>query len=158
MKIQKRIPPRGSLRAEAEFQMHYTGLDAEYLDKYPSELSGGQRQRVAIARALSMEPEFVVADEPVASLDVSIQAQIINLFRHLQQEHGFTFLFIAHDLSVVRFLCDRIGVMYQGKLVETAPTEELFASPKHEYTKKLLAAIPEPDPALERERRGGCGC
>ena len=142
MKIQKRIPPRGSLRAEAEFQMHYTGLDAEYLDKYPSELSGGQRQRVAIARALSMEPEFVVADEPVASLDVSIQAQIINLFRHLQQEHGFTFLFIAHDLSVVRFLCDRIGVMYQGKLVETAPTEELFASPKHEYTKKLLAAIP----------------
>lgn len=158
MKIQKRIPPRGSLRAKAEFQMHYTGLDAEYLDKYPSELSGGQRQRVAIARALSMEPEFVVADEPVASLDVSIQAQIINLFRHLQQEHGFTFLFIAHDLSVVRFLCDRIGVMYQGKLVETAPTEELFASPKHEYTKKLLAAIPEPDPALERERRGGCGC
>ncbi len=153
MKIQKRIPPRGSLRAEAEFQMHYTGLDAEYLDKYPSELSGGQRQRVAIARALSMEPEFVVADEPVASLDVSIQAQIINLFRHLQQEHGFTFLFIAHDLSVVRFLCDRIGVMYQGKLVETAPTEELFASPKHAYTKKLLAAIPKPDPALERERR-----
>ena len=110
---------------------------------------------MAIARALSMEPEFVVADEPVASLDVSIQAQIINLFRHLQQEHGFTFLFIAHDLSVVRFLCDRIGVMYQGKLVETAPTEELFAAPKHEYTKKLLAAIPKPDPALERERRGG---
>ena len=157
MKIQKRIPPRGSLRAEAEFQMHYTGLDAEYLDKYPSELSGGQRQRVAIARALSMEPEFVVADEPVASLDVSIQAQIINLFRHLQQEHGFTFLFIAHDLSVVRFLCDRIGVVYQGKLVETAPTEELFAFPKHEYTKKLLAAIPKPDPALERERRRGSG-
>lgn len=156
MKIQRRIPPRGSLRAEAEFQMHYTGLDAEYLDKYPLELSGGQRQRVAIARALSMEPEFVVADEPVASLDVSIQAQIINLFRHLQQEHGFTFLFIAHDLSVVRFLCDRIGVMYQGKLVETAPTEELFAFPKHEYTKKLLAAIPKPDPALERERRS-CG-
>lgn len=156
MKIQKRIPPRGSLRAEAEFQMHYAGLDEEYLDKYPSELSGGQRQRVAIARALSMEPEFVVADEPVASLDVSIQAQIINLFRHLQQEHGFTFLFIAHDLSVVRFLCDRIGVMYQGKLVETAPTEELFASPKHEYTKKLLAAIPKPDPALERERRNSC--
>ena len=155
MKIQKRVPPRGSLRAEAEFQMQFAGLDAGYLDKYPAELSGGQRQRVAIARALSMEPEFVVADEPVASLDVSIQAQIINLFRHLQQEHGFTFLFIAHDLSVVRFLCDRIGVMYQGKLVETAPTEELFAAPKHEYTKKLLAAIPKPDPALERERRGG---
>ncbi len=153
MKIQRVIPPRGTLRAEAEFQMHYTGLDAEYLDKYPSELSGGQRQRIAIARALSMEPEFLVADEPVASLDVSIQAQIINLFRHLQQEHGFTFLFIAHDLSVVRFLCDRIGVMYQGKLVETAPTEELFASPKHEYTKRLLAAIPKPDPVLERERR-----
>ncbi len=154
MRIQKRLSPRGSLRAEAEFQMHYTGLDAGYMDKYPSELSGGQRQRAAIARALSMEPEFVVADEPVASLDVSIQAQIINLFRHLQQEHGFTFLFIAHDLSVVRFLCDRVGVLYQGKLLEAAPTEEVFRNPQHAYTKKLLAAIPKTDSVPERERRG----
>ena len=145
-------PPRGSLREEARFQLKYVGLDASYLDKYPSELSGGMRQRVAIARALSMEPELLVADEPIASLDVSIQAQIINLFKHLQEEHGFTFLFIAHDLSVVRYLCDRVGVMYCGKLVEVAPTQELFANPLHPYTKSLLSAIPIPDPRLERAR------
>ena len=155
MQIHHVKPKRGSLRAEAEFQMKYVGLDASYLDKYPSELSGGMRQRVAIARALSMEPEFLVADEPIASLDVSIQAQIINLFKHLQKEHGFTFLFIAHDLSVVRYLCDRVGVMYQGKLVEVAPTEELFRNPKHDYTKKLLSAIPVPDPGAARCRTQG---
>lgn len=141
MKIWHIIPPRGSLRAEAEFQMRYVGLDAGCLDVYPTELSGGQRQRVAIARALAMEPELLVADEPVASLDVSIQAQIVNLFRHLQREHGFSFLFIAHDLAMVEFLCDRVGVMYQGKLVETAPVKELFANPQHEYTKKLLSCL-----------------
>lgn len=141
LKIQHINPPRGSLRAEAEFQMHYVGLDAGYLDKYPGELSGGQRQRVAIARALIMEPELLVADEPIASLDVSIQAQIVNLFRHLQREHGFSFLFIAHDLAMVEFLCDRVGVMYQGKLVETAPVKELFSNPQHEYTKKLLSCL-----------------
>ena len=145
-------PRRGSLREEAKFQLKYVGMDASYLDKYPSELSGGMRQRVAIARALSMEPELLVADEPIASLDVSIQAQIINLFKHLQQEHGFTFLFIAHDLSVVRYLCDRVGVMYRGKLVEVAPTKELFANPRHPYTKSLLSAIPIPDPRRERAR------
>ena len=118
MKINHIVPPRGTGRQEAEFQMRYVGLDKSFLDRYPSELSGGQRQRVAIARALSMEPEFLVADEPVASLDVSIQAQVINLFRHLQKEHGFTFLFIAHDLAMVEFLCDRVGVMYHGKIVE----------------------------------------
>lgn len=139
LKIQHITPPRGSLRKEAEFQMYYVGLDADYLDKYPSELSGGQRQRVAIARALTMEPELLVADEPVASLDVSIQAQIINLFKHLQQEHGFSFLFITHDLALVEFLCDRVGVMYQGKLVEVAPTEELFHNPVHPYTKSLIS-------------------
>ena len=131
--------------------MHYVGLDADYLDKYPSELSGGQRQRVAIARALSMEPELLVADEPVASLDVSIQAQIINLFRHLQREHGFAFLFISHDLSVVEFLCDRVGVMYQGRLVEAAPVRELFENPRHPYTKSLIAAIPVPDPGNQEK-------
>lgn len=152
MQIHKVKPPRGSLREEARFQLHYVGLDPYCLDKYPSELSGGMRQRVAIARALSMEPELLVADEPVASLDVSIQAQILNLFRHLQAEHGFSFLFIAHDLSVVRYLCDRVGVMYRGRLVETAPTEELFENPKHPYTRSLLSAIPIPDPKRERER------
>ncbi len=145
-------PKRGTLRDEARFQLKYVGMDASYLDKYPSELSGGMRQRVAIARALSMEPELLVADEPIASLDVSIQAQIINLFRHLQEEHGFTFLFIAHDLSVVRYLCDRVGVMVAGKLVEVAPTAELFDNPLHPYTKALLSAIPIPDPRRERAR------
>ena len=152
MQIHRIRPPRGTPRKEAEFQLFYVGLDSSYLDKYPSELSGGMRQRVAIARALSMEPELLVADEPIASLDVSIQAQIINLFKHLQAEHGFTFLFIAHDLAVVRYLCDRVGVMYRGKLVEAAPTGELFASPAHPYTKALLSAIPIPDPRRERAR------
>ena len=146
-------PPRGSLRAEAEFQLYYVGMDKEYLDKYPAELSGGQRQRVAIARALSMEPELLVADEPIASLDVSIQAQIVNLFQHLRMEHGCSMLFIAHDLSMVEYLCDRVGVMYHGKLVEIASTGELFTNPQHEYTKALISAIPYPDPIAERSRK-----
>lgn len=153
MKIQHMPPPRGSYRAEAAFQLHYVGMDESYLDKYPSEMSGGQRQRVAIARALSMEPKLLVADEPIASLDVSIQAQIINLFQHLREEHGFSILFIAHDLAMVEYLCDRVGVMYQGKLVEVAPSEKLFANPLHPYTKVLLSAIPLPDPIRERQRQ-----
>ena len=153
MHIHRIKPPRGSLRGEAEFQLSYVGMDASYLDKYPSELSGGQRQRVAIARALSMEPELLVADEPIASLDVSIQAQIINLFKHCNQDHGCSILFIAHDLSMVEYLCDRVGVMYHGKLVEVAPTAELFANPQHPYTQALLSAIPIPDPIAERNRK-----
>lgn len=153
MKIQRMTPPRGSYRAEAAFQLHYVGMDESYLDKYPSEMSGGQRQRVAIARALSMEPKLLVADEPIASLDVSIQAQIINLFQHLREEHGFSILFIAHDLAMVEYLCDRVGVMYQGKLVEVAPSEKLFANPLHPYTRVLLSAIPLPDPIRERQRQ-----
>ena len=153
MKINHIIPPRGSYREEAKFQMEYVGLDESFLDRYPSEMSGGQRQRVAIARALGMKPEFLVADEPIASLDVSIQAQVVNLFRHLQQEHGFTFLFIAQDLAMVEFLCDRVGVMYHGRLVELAPAKELFSNPLHGYTKTLLSAIPIPDPVRERKRK-----
>lgn len=152
MRIHHIAPPRGTYRKEAEFQMYYVGLDKTYLNKYPSELSGGQRQRVAIARALCMEPELLVADEPIASLDVSIQAQIVNLFRHLQREHGFSFLFIAHDLAMVEFLCDRVGVLYHGKLVEVAPVRALYDHPLHPYTKALLAAMPVPDPRIERKR------
>ena len=152
MRIQHITPPRGSYIKEAAFQMEYVGLENSFLDRYPSELSGGQRQRVAIARSLCMEPEFLVADEPIASLDVSIQAQIVNLFRHLQKEHGFSFLFIAHDLDMVEFLCDRVGVMYHGKLVETGPARAVFENPLHPYTKALIAAIPIPDPRRERAR------
>ena len=152
MAIHRIQPPRGSLRAEAAFQLSYVGMDSSYLDKYPTELSGGQRQRVAIARALSMEPDLLVADEPIASLDVSIQAQIINLLRHCNEEHGCSMLFIAHDLSMVEYLCHRVGVMYRGKLVELAPTAELYANPRHPYTKALLSAIPLPDPIAERQR------
>ena len=142
LKLSHRKPKQGNYREEAEFQLKYVGLDSSFLDRYPSELSGGQRQRVAIARALIMDPELVVADEPIASLDVSIQAQIVNLFRHLQREHGFSFLFIAHDLSMVEFLCDRVGVMYHGQLVELAPCRELYSNPLHPYTKQLLLAVP----------------
>lgn len=132
--------------------LDFVGLDPGVLESRPGELSGGQRQRVSIARALLMKPKLIVADEPIASLDVSIQAQIVNLFKHLQAEHGFTFLFIAHDLAMVEFLCDRVGVMSKGRLVELAPTRQLYDSPQHPYTKALLAAMPIPDPRRERSR------
>ena len=153
MSIHRIRPPRGTLRAEAEFQLSYVGMDSSYLDKFPTELSGGQRQRVAIARALSMEPQLLVADEPIASLDVSIQAQIVNLLRHCNREHGCSMLFIAHDLSMVEYLCHRVGVMYRGKLVEVAPTAQLYSDPRHPYTRALLSAIPVPDPIAERNRK-----
>ena len=150
LKLSRRKPKRGTYWKEAEFQLKYVGLDSSFLDRYPSELSGGQRQRVAIARALIMDPELVVADEPIASLDVSIQAQIVNLFRHLQREHGFSFLFIAHDLSMVRYVSDDIGVMYLGQLVESSDSEEIYKNPLHPYTKGLLSCIPIADPKLAR--------
>ncbi|PZT52454.1 ABC transporter ATP-binding protein [Paenibacillus silvae] len=128
------------------------GLSSYHIDRFPHEFSGGQRQRIGIARALILNPKLIIADEPVSALDVSIQAQIINLFRRLQQERGLAYLFISHDLSVVEHLCDRIGVMYLGSMVETASRNQLFGNPLHPYTKALLSAVPVPIPKLKRER------
>ncbi len=141
------------IHEEVEKLLCYVGLDTSYADKYPNELSGGQRQRVAIARSISVKPDLILADEPIASLDISIQAQIINLFYHLKKDHRSTFLFIAHDLSVVRYISDRIAVMYRGKIVEMGKTEDVFHNPLHAYTKSLLSAIPVPDPILERNKK-----
>lgn len=132
--------------------MHEVGLLAEHLTRYPHEFSGGQRQRIGIARALVMEPEFVIADEPISALDVSVRAQVLNLLKKFQKDLGLTYLFIAHDLSVVRFISDRIAVIYKGVIVEVAETEELFNNPIHPYTQSLLSAVPIPDPILERKK------
>lgn len=132
--------------------MDLVGLDKSYKDKYPYECSGGQRQRVGIARALCLNPEFIIADEPIASLDVSIQAQIINLFKKLQKEKGLTSLFISHDLAMVRHVCNRVGVMYHGKIVELAKTKELYENPIHPYTKELFSSILVPEPEGKEKR------
>jgi oligopeptide transport system ATP-binding protein len=129
------------------------GLNREHANRYPHEFSGGQRQRIGIARALAVQPEFIIADEPISALDVSIQAQVVNLMRKLQKEKGLTYLFIAHDLSMVKYISDRIGVMYFGKLVELTTSDELYNNPVHPYTQSLLSAIPLPDPESERTRK-----
>ncbi|MDG0874114.1 ABC transporter ATP-binding protein [Paenibacillus thiaminolyticus] len=150
--LQHGLAAKEELRDRVEDILSVCGMAAYHYDRYPHEFSGGQRQRIGIARAIILQPRFIVADEPVSALDVSIQAQIINLFRQLQEERGLTYLFISHDLSVVEHLCSRIGVMYLGSLVELAPRDELFRQPLHPYTQALLSAIPIPDPKRKRSR------
>ena len=147
-----RMGSRAERKARVRAMMRAVGLDPSYENRYPHEFSGGQRQRIAIARALAVEPEMIVCDEPVSALDVSIQGQIVNLLRRLQDERGLTYLFVAHDLLMVKYISDRVGVMYLGRLVEVAAAEELFAHPLHPYTQALLSSVPIPDPVAERAR------
>ena len=139
-------------KAKVDNALREVGLLPEFSSRFPHEFSGGQRQRIGIARALVMEPEFIVADEPISALDVSIRAQVLNLLNDLKKKKGLTYLFIAHDLSVVRYISDRVAVIHKGRIVELAETEELFEHPLHPYTKALLSAVPIPNPTLERQK------
>ncbi len=152
MKVHGIHPDRERRNQRVRELLSLCGLNPNFADRYPHEMSGGQRQRVGIARALALDPEFIVCDEAVSALDVSIQAQIINLLEDLREKLSLTYLFIAHDLSVVRHLCQRVAVMYLGRVVELASCDEVFERPQHPYTKALLAAVPVPDPAVEAER------
>lgn len=147
------IGSKSEIRDKTAELLRVVGLRSEYIDRYPHEFSGGQRQRIAVARALSINPEFVVMDEPVSALDVSVRAQVLNLLQRLQQQFNLTYLFVSHDLSVVRHVADRIAVMYLGKIVEISDRDELYAAPKHPYTQALLSAIPIPDPQVEKRRQ-----
>lgn len=151
--VHRRFNRKNERRERVAELFRLVGLSPDFMQRYPHEFSGGQRQRICIARALALEPQFIVADEPITALDVSIQAQIVNLFQDLQQQLGITWLFIAHDLAMVRYLCHRVAVMLHGRIVETGPTEALFTHPQHPYTRALLSAIPIPNPRLERLRQ-----
>ncbi len=140
-------------RKKVEDLLETVGLNRDHASRYPHEFSGGQRQRIGIARALAVEPRFIIADEPISALDVSIQAQVVNLLKELQVEKGLTYLFIAHDLSMVKYISDRIGVMHYGRLLEVGPAEEVYTKPLHDYTASLISAVPEPDPEFERNRK-----
>ncbi|QJD73263.1 ABC transporter ATP-binding protein [Lactobacillus acetotolerans] len=137
-------------RKRVEDLLETVGLNKNHASRFPHEFSGGQRQRIGIARALAVEPKFIVADEPISALDVSIQAQVVNLMIELQKKHGLTYLFIAHDLSMVKFISDRIGVMHYGKLLEVGPADDVYDRPLHDYTKSLISAVPVPDPEIEK--------
>ena len=143
---------REEIRARVDKALADVGLLPEFASRFPHEFSGGQRQRIGIARALVMNPEFIIADEPISALDVSIRAQVLNLMSQLQRERGLTYLFISHDLSVMRFICDRIAVIHKGLIVEMADTEQLFHHPLHPYTRALLSAIPQPNPDMEKRK------
>jgi peptide/nickel transport system ATP-binding protein len=147
------IAKRGTLRREVQALLERVGLAPEHFDRFPHEFSGGQRQRIGIARAIALRPKLIVADEPVSALDVSIRAQIVNLLADLQEELGLTYVFVAHDIGVVRHVSDRIAVMHEGRIVEEGPAEEVCEQPRDAYTKQLLAAVPVPDPRQARARR-----